>query len=167
MFGSDHYVPVLRWKRGEQKAMRFLEPADKDALTPLIEIPPDDFLPGNVGMAPDTSGLIRRLSTTLELAIGARTAFVDFGLLAYGGIPIEPAGAITQFFELLDGGGVTAVPVTGVARPESYQAATRPIAMQRRALALRQSSYSLRIASARGHGDTGARSLACRQSSPL
>jgi hypothetical protein len=37
MFDHDHYVPILRWKAGEKRALRELFPEDKRRLTPLIE----------------------------------------------------------------------------------------------------------------------------------
>lgn len=40
MIGYDHYVPILKWKRGEQTALRNCTDTVKDRLTPLIEIPP-------------------------------------------------------------------------------------------------------------------------------
>ena len=40
MFAREHYLPVLRWKRGEQAALAELGSTDRDSMTPLIEIPP-------------------------------------------------------------------------------------------------------------------------------
>lgn len=37
---ENHYVPVLKWKRGEQSALKDLMPPVKFACTPLIEIVP-------------------------------------------------------------------------------------------------------------------------------
>ncbi|ARF67016.1 hypothetical protein B7C51_03135 [Paenibacillus larvae subsp. pulvifaciens] len=39
MFNENHYVPILRWKQGEQKALEFLSDSIKERITPLIEIP--------------------------------------------------------------------------------------------------------------------------------
>jgi hypothetical protein len=43
MLGERHYVPVLKWKQGEQKALEALTPAIRDGITPLIEIAPIDW----------------------------------------------------------------------------------------------------------------------------
>lgn len=40
MFTHCHYVPVLRWKRGEQKALLKLAPDIRREITPLLEIVP-------------------------------------------------------------------------------------------------------------------------------
>jgi hypothetical protein len=39
MFGPRHYVPILRWKRAEQIALRELRAEDRARISPLIEIP--------------------------------------------------------------------------------------------------------------------------------
>lgn len=38
-----HYVPVLKWKQGEQRALEFLSTDIQQRITPLIEIPPIDW----------------------------------------------------------------------------------------------------------------------------
>ncbi|KNY24775.1 beta family protein [Pseudobacteroides cellulosolvens] len=40
MFNSNHYIPILKWKRGEQRALQELPNSIKDKFTPLIEIVP-------------------------------------------------------------------------------------------------------------------------------
>lgn len=37
MFNSKHYVPILKWKRAEQSALRELEKKHKTEMTPLIQ----------------------------------------------------------------------------------------------------------------------------------
>ncbi len=39
MFGYKHYVPVLKGKEGEFRALAHLPPNAKDRLTPFIDIP--------------------------------------------------------------------------------------------------------------------------------
>lgn len=40
MFDEYHYVPVLKWKRGEQIGLQNVEETLRSMITPLIEIPP-------------------------------------------------------------------------------------------------------------------------------
>jgi Beta protein len=42
-FTHNHYVPILKWKRGEQTALEKLDNKYKQILTPLIEIQPVQF----------------------------------------------------------------------------------------------------------------------------
>lgn len=43
MFNENHYVPIIKWKRGEQKALEYLGESLKNMMTPLIEIPPIEW----------------------------------------------------------------------------------------------------------------------------
>ena len=43
MFDESHYVPILRWKRGEGGALKLLSDEEKLRLTPLIEFPTGMF----------------------------------------------------------------------------------------------------------------------------
>ncbi len=38
MFNQNHYVPILKWKRAERRALGALEDKNRDAITPLIEL---------------------------------------------------------------------------------------------------------------------------------
>jgi hypothetical protein len=48
MFDRKHYVPILRWKRGEQIALRELFHADRSAMTPMVESHSNDDTQPNV-----------------------------------------------------------------------------------------------------------------------
>lgn len=137
MSSLEHYVPVLRWKRGEQLAISLLEKADQDSITPLIEIPPDDYVLENPQASANLSARLPRLSAALELARGSRDSFIDFGLLRDA--PTTPGGRepILEFFDLLEGGGTQPIPVTGLTRPSRHQISTATVAARTRALALR------------------------------
>ncbi|MEJ8546416.1 beta family protein [Brevibacillus borstelensis] len=43
MFDHSHYVPVIKWKRGEQRALEYLDHPLKNHMTPLLEITPIFF----------------------------------------------------------------------------------------------------------------------------
>src|SRR6266550_9612039 len=42
-FGYRQYVPCLRWKQGEYKAVSLVSNGARDLITPLIEIPEKGF----------------------------------------------------------------------------------------------------------------------------
>ncbi|MFB5761329.1 beta family protein [Paenibacillus medicaginis] len=42
-FNRRHYVPIVKWKQGEQRALETLAATSKERLTPLIEIAPIDW----------------------------------------------------------------------------------------------------------------------------
>jgi len=111
MFNHKHYVAVLRWRKGELAALQKLYDRDRKIITPLIEL-----LPGkgggfskiikdigqNWGFAPFFLDL-QRISPTLRLADGSHP-FVLIGKEAKS-LPIK------------------LIPVTGLGREASYQAA--------------------------------------------
>ncbi len=43
MFGSTHYVPILRWKRGERFALGELSNETRRMITSLVELTPKMF----------------------------------------------------------------------------------------------------------------------------
>lgn len=115
MFGYKHYVAVLRWRRGEVVALQKLYDQDRKMITPLIEL-----LPGKGGGFPKIIKDIgqnwgfepffldlTRLSPTLRLAGGSHP-FVLIGKEAKS-LPVK------------------LIPVTGLGRDTSYQAAVASV----------------------------------------
>ncbi|MDO9333717.1 MAG: hypothetical protein Q7T57_04255 [Dehalococcoidales bacterium] len=43
-FSPTHYVPLLRWKRGEQVALLKMKAEDAMRLTPLVELVNENFM---------------------------------------------------------------------------------------------------------------------------
>jgi hypothetical protein len=128
MFGPDHYVPVLRGKAAEFRALGSTTDAVKDGITPFIELPPISWDADEDGDsdAPDPS--IQKLARK----IGAqwdrnRPFFLEVGLLpsdpAIGG-GIHPVEYV--FGELRDA-ELEAIPVTGPSRDEDFQAAVAAV----------------------------------------
>lgn len=119
MFDHAHYVPVLRWKRAERAALREMDPADKDALTPLLEL-----LPGYLGGDPASANN----SAETDLAVPVKQIAKAWGLTPIF-VDVERAGdllyrgrlerSVFHFFEALVDEGVHAVPV---ARPDGAPA---------------------------------------------
>ncbi|WP_027416564.1 beta family protein [Aneurinibacillus terranovensis] len=130
MFEHNQYVPIVRWRRGEQKALQLLDPALKNSMTPLIEIPPipwnfkddmpektiDEFLEGiatKIRASWDHEGpvLIDALQVCLE----------DDEIMQDGRHPLE------FIIDEIQATGITAIPVTGSQRGVNYQQAVKNI----------------------------------------
>jgi len=101
-------------------------------------------LPDNPDAAVNLEQRLPRLTSALETARGSRRTFVDFGLLSDGVKTSAGHEPITEFFALLEGGGTSAVPVTGLRRSAKYQAAARAIVRQTHELAIRLTLADLR-----------------------
>lgn len=106
-FGIDHYVPVLKVKRGEKKALQLIDPAVRAQVVPLLEI---------VERRQDQKGSVSaHLDTAFkELADSIRPypgCFLDVREIASDG----PSGAEEAFGRAADA-GIVFTPVTGISR---------------------------------------------------
>lgn len=111
-FGSDHYVPVLKLKRGEKHALATLPPGIASSVTPLFEV---------VEMKPEDSldhHLERSFAKLPEALLGCAPCFLDLRELE----PAGPSGA-KRAFAKANQAGVPLVPVTGLSRTADVSAA--------------------------------------------
>lgn len=74
MFDHRHYVPILRWKRGEWVALRHLSAGDRTFMTPLVELTEIDWpmLDNDARQA-----RLRRIATRVGHNWGHGSIFVD------------------------------------------------------------------------------------------
>ena len=77
MFDYTNYVPILRWKRGEQIALRKLFYADKAKMTPLIELIPKDFSPKKPEDIVDVNQVLHEKAKEISENWGPAPLFVD------------------------------------------------------------------------------------------
>lgn len=113
-FAHDHYVPVLKVKRGEKKALQLIAPGLRSRITPLME-----FVEWRKDLKPT---LAAHLETAFKgLAESLRTyprCFLDARELAP-----EGGTAAEETFRMAAAGGVRFVPVTGISRTADLAAA--------------------------------------------
>jgi Beta protein len=132
MFGTDHYVPILRAKLGEFKALGGSTAQVRDSFTPLIELPPtawegDEGEAAPEGPDPSLAGVAKRIEQNWE---GDRLFFLDLGLVAStpalgGGVhPVE------LVFQDARTRGLSAIPVTSPGRDDAFQNAVRDAVVQ-------------------------------------
>lgn len=132
MFNHKHYVPVLKWKRGERSALSLLSDEEKASLTPLFEINPipydhqkrefkktlDGYL-GNFG-----ADLSSCLSAPKQIFIDAHTIHDDGRLTS--NITLENGLTPLEYtVNEANNSGFTAVPVTSLRRYDEYHTAAR------------------------------------------
>lgn len=113
-FGPHHYVPVLKVKRGEKKALQCISPTLQPQITPLLEI---------VERKPEKAPTVdEHLNTAFkDLAESVRRysrCFLDAQEIA----PDGPAAA-AEVFRRASNGGIVFTPVTGVSRTADVTAA--------------------------------------------
>ena len=124
-FGPDHYVPVLKVKRGEKKALQLLDVNLWPHITPLLEI-----VEWQGSKKPTLSGHLdtafRDLAKSLQ---GYPRCFLDSRELAPHG---ETAAA--EVFRRAVRDGIPFIPVTGISRGADVSAA---LSNRERGLAIR------------------------------
>lgn len=129
MFGANHYVPILRWKRAEKIALRHLKLADKVAITPLIELIPANFKPGRDGDERDPADVLNRQAEEIRKNWGTTPFFIDFGHVDGHLTPISGGTHPLKYLRSrADLEGITPIPVTGLNRGASYQDAVTHVA---------------------------------------
>lgn len=124
-FGAHHYVPVLKVKRGEKKALSLILPALRARITPLLEI---------VERKDDKAATVAaHLDKAFKGLAGSITSyarcFVDTREIASDG----PAAAL-EVFRRATSAGIVFTPVTGISRTADVAAA---LSHQRHGIALR------------------------------
>lgn len=132
MFGAEHYVPILRWKKAERLALKELRDEDRVRITPLIEITPKSFNAprsgANAGKKPDARTVLEEQAKTLLESWRNAPFFLDLGLIEFS-VPLisgvrHPLACIA---DVALGYKLAIVPVTGIARKGPYQCAIAEI----------------------------------------
>jgi hypothetical protein len=122
-FGHCHYVPSLRWKQGEYKAVSLLSTGARELITPLIEVPEKgfDFETWTFKKTIDQhlAPVAKRVMSTWQ----NRTCFVDLNLVPPADRMKGGAHPVRYVFEQLGLQGCSAIPVTGLARDADYKLA--------------------------------------------
>lgn len=138
MFDHRHYVPCLRWKQGEYKAVSLLSSAATDFITPLIEVPEKGYdfetkadkktIEEHLALFP------KRVATYWK----KRACFVDLIHIAATERLKPSVHPVTHVFDELEAFGCVAIPVIGPSRDAHYQRAVHnSSARKKRGLAVR------------------------------
>ncbi len=125
---SKHYVPILKGKNGEYGALVSMEPAEKDLITPLIEIPPIPWDHKNDGPAKTIDQHLSKVDSKFEKSWGSnRPFFVDLMWIGEREQMADGTHPLAHLFSRARLRALWAVPVTGLIRADCYQAACREV----------------------------------------
>jgi hypothetical protein len=113
-FGSDHYVPVLKVKRGEKKALQLVESSLRSRITPLLEM---------VERRPEKTPTVEgHLDTAFKDLTESVREYPRCFLDAREVAPDGPTAAAEVFRRATDS-GIAFIPVTGISRVADVKAA--------------------------------------------
>lgn len=132
MLGPKHYVPILRWKRGEKIALARVLPEDRARITPLIEITRKIFeAPKNgkkKGMKPSPAEVLSQQIEHVLEHWGMSPFFLDLwhidGQVSLAGGVAHP---LTHAADAARTAGLQLVPVTALARSRAFQSTVSQI----------------------------------------
>lgn len=122
---DNTYLPILKWKAGEQQALKMLDPSIKPSIFPLIELLPESSDPEDPEAPPQDAfpKIVERLASiwgTLPIAI-------DVSLIEPEDMVSGTTNLLEYMFMRARMNGVQAVPVTGFDREPAHDAAVAKI----------------------------------------
>lgn len=132
MFDHYHYIPILKWKRGERIALKNLSQEQMESITPLFEIQP---IPYDHKLKTFKKTIDKHLENTgdnlSDIWLSNRPVFVDGHTLFDDqridtDITLNNGQTPLEFFiDDIEAKGIPAVPVTSILRYESYHEAVQ------------------------------------------
>jgi hypothetical protein len=123
-FRNATYMPTLKWKVGESRALGSLRGRARDQILPLFDMPPAGGFDHEAGRTLLPTEHIRALGPRLYKQWGKRPVFVDGARVDdekhKAGLAAHP---LTEMIERARLAGALACPVTGLNRSLEYQSA--------------------------------------------
>lgn len=120
MDNTNFYVPILKWKRGEQKAVEFLDDTSKNYIMPLLEIAPIDFDWNNNIPKKTIDEHVISIPNTIFSSLKSHTCFVDGLMLEDENVLANGTHSIEYLIEKSLDLGCNVIPVTGFCRSVEY-----------------------------------------------
>ncbi|MFC1482071.1 hypothetical protein ACFL6E_07505 [Candidatus Neomarinimicrobiota bacterium] len=123
---SYHYVPVLRWKKGELDALKDLEPLRRNSIMPLIQPVGYDLHPELIKVPIEKMSeryfeLMGKKVDALYKSWGQNPIFVDGEYLEVLGRLIDTKYMVDVMLYHCREKGIPVVPITGLGRSPLYQ----------------------------------------------
>ncbi|UOB55528.1 beta family protein [Burkholderia pyrrocinia] len=127
MFDHNHYVPVLKWRQGEYLALSRLDPAVRDWVTPLFEVPTEAWDFEAEAPAKSLDEHLAKFGVRLKQKWDSRRCFVDSPFIDGEASVDNGTHHLAHIFDLARVAGAMPVPVLGLGRSEAYIGAVRAI----------------------------------------
>jgi hypothetical protein len=125
VFDHTHYVPILRWKMGEKRALKALFQRDKERMTPLVEWSRlGDVAPQEDRETPTPTP--PALAQDILKHWGARPFFCDLRWFWAGNLDGDSAALRRYAVEFADG-GIRPIPVLSLNDDPRYRNALAPL----------------------------------------
>ncbi|MCD1159201.1 beta family protein [Peribacillus frigoritolerans] len=130
LFKQNQYIPIIRWKRGEQTALKELDPKIKNSITPVIEIPPIDWDFENEMPKKTIDKHLLKVAEQLSVCWNnPNPLFIDASQVCIEDDEVMVTGEhpLEYIFSLLTAANISAVPVASFANGNNYHKATKAV----------------------------------------
>lgn len=124
-FGPKHYVPILKWKRGEQVGLGFLIPSIKEVITPLLEIMPPAWDWDNDRPKKSIDDHLVNMSETIFNSWGKIPVFLDMLWINDSEGMADGTHPLKYIIDQCRIKGLHVIPVTGYDRDDDYNKAVK------------------------------------------
>jgi hypothetical protein len=147
MFDHRHYVPIVKGRRGEYRALREMKDP-KSGITPMIDVPPMNWDFENDETSKTIDEHLRAVPENIKKCWGpGHPIFIDLYMIPELEVMGDGRHPLVYLFDRMreesDSAGlfpdvIRGVPVTGLNRPPTYQTAVaQTVAHDRRGICLR------------------------------
>ncbi len=127
MFSHAHYVPILKARPGELRALAKLSLSAKENLTPLLDIPRAGLDRDTKKVKPLETYLRKKAKAIRESWVSTRPFFVDLMDMDLSLRTSDGAHPVTFILNYFQANSVESIPTTGLERDEAYNLAIADI----------------------------------------
>lgn len=124
---SFSYMPVLKWRQGEYQALMRLKPHVKDAILPLIIVPPVEYDFEEERPKKTVQEHIEPFAKRYGSKWGQRTSLIDLHESLEEAIMDSGSLVVTHIFDSLRSASLNGIPVVKVSHDNSYLNAIKSI----------------------------------------
>lgn len=117
---KSQYVPILKWRQGEYQALLRLGDQNKDAIVPLLVIPPVEYDFEEKRLKKTVQEHIETFPKRFRLKWGKRKALIDIHDSLESALMGNGARIFQFIFDELRKGDSTAIPVVNLTRSEEF-----------------------------------------------
>jgi len=124
---TEQYVPVVKWQLAEFQALYRLSDTIKDAITPLLNIPPIGYDFEEQRLKKTAHEQVEPFPDKFKVKWGGRKAFVDLDKSLQDEFMNDGKSVVSYVFDKLHDDNQEPIPVTGILRSKNYQTVIKAV----------------------------------------
>lgn len=141
---SFNYLPVLKWRQGEYQALMRLKPQVKDAVLPLIVVPPVEYDFEEERPKKTVQEHVEPFAKRYGAKWGKRNSLIDLHESLEGATMDSGSLVVTHIFDSLRSASLNAIPVVKVSHDNAHLSAIKSIvSVDNKGVAIRVKMHQL------------------------